>query len=276
MNDAFCARREGRKGAMRVKNPEDSPFAPATGCISCFDFFFSRARMNCGLSSKLVGTGFAVHRSVLEKSNGWNSVTIAEDAEFAAYLAETGTRVWFVPEAVTYDEAPTSVLVSLRQRRRWSSGVMDVAQAQLGSLACGVFDEGGLRALDMLAMLTQPFCQAASFFLGCALVLVQPNAAQTIALLPLGLAGGFRDDDVCVFAHQNSRRAIQLARDFAVPAVYGLVASVKPRVASVPHKGLARDRARETGDSGGEAAAVSEGGILSAGGRHAGTDVRLA
>ena len=64
---------------------------------------------------------------------------------------------------------------------------MDVAQAQLGSLACGVFDEGGLRALDMLAMLTQPFCQAASFFLGCALVLVQPNTAQTIALLPLGL-----------------------------------------------------------------------------------------
>ena len=177
---------------MRVKNPEDSPLCACYGLyFTCFDFFFSRARMNCGLSSKLVGTGFAVHRSVLEKSHGWNSVTIAEDAEFAAYLAETGTRVWFVPEAVTYDEAPTSVLVSLRQRRRWSSGVMDVAQAQLGSLACGVFDEGGLRALDMLAMLTQPFCQAASFFLGCALVLVQPNTAQTIALLPLGLAGGF-------------------------------------------------------------------------------------
>ena len=192
MNDAFCAGAKAAKGAMRVKNPEDSPLCACYGLyFTCFDFFFSRARMNCGLSSKLVGTGFAVHRSVLEESHGWNSVTIAEDAEFAAYLAETGTRVWFVPEAVTYDEAPTSVLVSLRQRRRWSSGVMDVAQAQLGSLACGVFDEGGLRALDMLAMLTQPFCQAASFFLGCALVLVQPNAAQTIALLPLGLAGGF-------------------------------------------------------------------------------------
>ena len=192
MNDAFLAGAKVTKGAMRVKNPQYSPLCGCYGLyFTCFDFFFSRARMNCGLSSKLVGTGFAVHRSVLEESHGWNSVTIAEDAEFAAYLAETGTRVWFVPEAVTDDEAPTSVLVSLRQRRRWSSGVMDVAQAQLGSLACGVFDEGGLRALDMLAMLTQPFCQAASFFLGCALVLVQPNAAQTIALLPLGLAGGF-------------------------------------------------------------------------------------
>ena len=192
--DAFCVFDADNfvDPAFLSRMNEDSPLCACYGLyFTCFDFFFSRARMNCGLSSKLVGTGFAVHRSVLEASGVWNSVTIAEDAEFAAYLAETGTRVWFVPEAVTYDEAPTSVLVSLRQRRRWSSGVMDVAQARLGGLVCGVFDEGGLRALDMLAMLTQPFCQAASFFLGCALVLVQPNAAQTIALLPLGLAGGF-------------------------------------------------------------------------------------
>ncbi|MEI3079364.1 MAG: glycosyltransferase family 2 protein [Oscillospiraceae bacterium] len=118
-------------------------------------------------------------------------MTIAEDAEFAAYLAETGTRVWFVPEAVTYDEAPTSVLVSLRQRRRWSSGVMDVAQVRLGSLACGVFDEGGLRALDMLLMLTQPFCQVTSFFLGCALVLVQPNAARAMHFCRWGSRADF-------------------------------------------------------------------------------------
>ena len=192
MNDAFLAGARVTKGAMRVKNPQDSSLCGCYGLyFTCFDFFFSRARMNCGLSSKLVGTGFAVHRSVLEQSGGWNSATIAEDAEFAAYLAETGTRVWFVPEAVTYDEAPTSVRVSLRQRRRWSSGIMDVAQARAGALARSAFAGGGMRALDMLAMLTQPFCQAAGFLLGCALVLVQPNAAQTIALLPLGLAGGF-------------------------------------------------------------------------------------
>ena len=277
MNDAFCAGAKAAKGAMRVKNPEDSPLCACYGLyFTCFDFFFSRARMNCGLSSKLVGTGFAVHRSVLEESHGWNSVTIAEDAEFAAYLAETGTRVWFVPEAVTYDEAPTSVLVSLRQRRRWSSGVMDVAQAQLGSLACGVFDEGGLRvrhARDADAAVLSggklfPWVRAGA---GAA-----ERGADDCTFAAGARGRIFRDDDVCVLTQQNSRRAIQLARDFAVPAVYGLVASVESRVASVPHKGLARDRARETGDSGGEAAAVSEGGILSAGGSHAGTDVRLA
>ena len=63
MNDAFCAGARAAKGAMRVKNPEDSPLCGCYGLyFTCFDFFFSRARMNCGLSSKMVGTGFAVHR----------------------------------------------------------------------------------------------------------------------------------------------------------------------------------------------------------------------
>ncbi len=192
MNDAFLAGARVTKGAMRVKNPQDSPLCGCYGLyFTCFDFFFSRARMNCGLSSKLVGTGFAVHRSVLEQSGGWNSATIAEDAEFAAYLAETGTRVWFVPEAVTYDEAPTSVRVSLRQRRRWSSGIMDVAQARAGALARSAFAGGGMRALDMLAMLTQPFCQAAGFLLTCAFALSQTGWNRALALLPLGLLGGY-------------------------------------------------------------------------------------
>ena len=73
MNDAFLAGARVTKGAMRVKNPQDSPLCGCYGLyFTCFDFFFSRARMNCGLSSKLVGTGFAVHRSVLEQSGGWN------------------------------------------------------------------------------------------------------------------------------------------------------------------------------------------------------------
>ena len=106
-------RREGRKGRDAASKSGRQPTLRLLWAVFyMLRFLFSRARMNCGFVLKLVGTGFAVHRSVLEKSGGWSSMTIAEDAEFAAYLAETGTRVWFVPEAVTYDEAPTSVLVS--------------------------------------------------------------------------------------------------------------------------------------------------------------------
>ena len=88
MNDAFCAGAQVCKGVMRAKNPYDSWLSGCYGLyFTLFDTFFSRARMSCGLSSKLVGTGFAVHRAVLERFGGWNTSTIAEDAEFAAQCA---------------------------------------------------------------------------------------------------------------------------------------------------------------------------------------------
>ena len=78
MNDAFCAGAQVCKGAMRAKNPYDSWLSGCYGLyFTLFDTFFSRARMSCGLSSKLVGTGFAVHRAVLERFGGWNTSTIA-------------------------------------------------------------------------------------------------------------------------------------------------------------------------------------------------------
>ena len=166
MNDAFQDGAQVCKGAMRVKNPADSPVAGCYGLyFTLFDTFYSRARMNCGLSSKLVGTGFAVRREVFEALRGWNTCTIAEDAEFAAQCARQGFRVRFVPDALTYDEAPVTFALSLRQRRRWCSGLMDVADRQRAPLLRAVAGAGGPLAVDNLVMLHGPYLQAGSALL---------------------------------------------------------------------------------------------------------------
>lgn len=197
MNDAFCAGALVCKGAMRVKNPYDSWLS---GCydlyFTLFDTFFSRARMRCGLNAKLVGTGFAVHRSVLARFGGWNTETLAEDAEFSAQCAANGVRVWFVPDALTYDEAPTSLRVSLRQRHRWCSGIMDTAARMDASLLKALHGSAPLRALDSLAVVNAPFLQALSivpFTLSFALAVAEGtlgtfvlSAAATLALSALG------------------------------------------------------------------------------------------
>ena len=213
MNDAFCAGAQVCKGAMRAKNPYDSWL---TGCyglyFTLFDTFFSRARMNCGLSSKLVGTGFAVHRSVFERFSGWNTTTIAEDAEFAAQCAAHGVRVHFVPGALTYDEAPERFSVSLRQRRRWCSGIMDVAGCTSGALCAALRGSAPLRALDALLVVNTPFLQTATvlpLMLGILSALSQGTIAAfaltallSLAVSTLGMMafaallavlGGYRD-----------------------------------------------------------------------------------
>lgn len=163
MNDAFLAGAKVAKGRQEAKNPDDSWVAACYGLY--FDFFrcfFNRPRAACGLSAKLVGTGFAVHREVMERMGGWNTQTIAEDAEFSAQCAAIGERVWWVEDAVTYDEQPTSFRVSLIQRKRWCSGVMQVAKKQMGTLFRSWRENNRALVLDFIMFLAAPFAQALS------------------------------------------------------------------------------------------------------------------
>ena len=172
MNDAFTAGAKVCKARMRTANPTQSGIAGCYGLyFAGFDWLFNRPRAACGLSAKLVGTGFAVHREVLERLGGWNTQTIAEDAEFSAQCAAAGYRVHWVDQALTYDEAPNHVLVSLRQRKRWCSGVMQVGRRELGRLWSAPAENPWLR-WDMTMFLLAPFAQALSgLFLGIGLAL---------------------------------------------------------------------------------------------------------
>lgn len=135
MNDVVVSGGEAAKSRQCALNPYDNWVA------GCYDLYFeninllhSRARAPFSLSAKLVGTGFMVTDSLLQRLNGWNTVTLTEDLEFAAQCAEIGVQVHYVPEALTYDEEPLSFKVSLRQRLRWSAGVQSVANRYFGRL----------------------------------------------------------------------------------------------------------------------------------------------
>ena len=176
MNDAMLAGARIAKGRLQVKNPRDSW---VTGCYALYfalnDTLFSRSRANLGLSAKLVGTGLAVRRDVLERLGGWNTSTIAEDAEFSAQCAALGERIWWVPEALTWDEAPRTFRVSLTQRQRWCSGVMSAAGVMLPCLFHTSRDVSRARVVDMCFFLCAPFVQAISIL--------------PVLLLALGAAG---------------------------------------------------------------------------------------
>ena len=135
MNDVVAAGGQVAKSRQCALNPYDNWVS------GCYDLYFqsinllhSRARMPFSLSAKLVGTGFMVTDSLMQRLGGWNTVTLTEDIELAAQCAMLGERVYYVPEAVNYDEEPLSFGVSMRQRRRWSAGVQSVANRYTGKL----------------------------------------------------------------------------------------------------------------------------------------------
>jgi len=188
MNDAFCAGERVCKARQKVINPAESSVAGSYGLyFASFDWVFNRPRAACGLSAKLVGTGFAVHREVFEKLGGWNTGTIAEDAEFAVQCARTGYRVCWIYDALTYDEAPTSFAISLRQRKRWCSGVMQVGRQELGRLWKGE-REHPMLCLDMTMFLLAPYAQAISGLLLFIYLALQGLDALPVLLFSIAAA----------------------------------------------------------------------------------------
>lgn len=191
MNDAFAAGAQVCKSRTRAQNPTASGVAGCYGLYNViFDLVWNRPRAACGLSAKLVGTGFGFRREVLERLGGWNTSTIAEDAEFAAQCARAGYRVCWVPDALNYDEEPNSFRLSLRQRKRWCSGVMQVAKQEVGRLWRTGVPRPALR-WDITMFLLAPFTQAVSgvlLLLGVlAGVMTGDSTGLVISLCSLGL-----------------------------------------------------------------------------------------
>ena len=186
-------------------NPHD---AWISGCYDLyfenFNLLYNRPRGNLGLSAKLVGTGFAVSQALMDRLGGWNTETMAEDAEFAAQCAMAGVRVWWVPDALTYDEEPVTFRQSLVQRRRWCSGVMSVAGRYLPRLWRRVPSRNFFYCLDFAVFLSMPMVQVLALlpglwavaqavllenWLALALSLASFWGGMTLTALALALAG---------------------------------------------------------------------------------------
>lgn len=80
------------------------------GISACYEIYFctanhflNRAREALGLSARVIGTGFAIRRDLLEALGGFPCCTLAEDAELYAACLTHGVRIGYCESAVTYE-----------------------------------------------------------------------------------------------------------------------------------------------------------------------------
>lgn len=108
------------------------------------------------------GTGFMVTQALLDRLGGWRTETISEDLEITAQAVLAGERVAYVPKAATYDEQPLTWEQSFTQRRRWTSGTLQVAQRYLAALGDAQARRPRLALFDFEATLLMPAYQLAA------------------------------------------------------------------------------------------------------------------
>ena len=163
MNNAYRAGARAAQGYRDSKNPYDSAIS---GCYSIYywmmDRFHNGGKTGLGLSALVNGTGFMISAQTLERMGGWHTQTISEDLEITAQCILAGEKVHWVPKAITYDEQPLDYALSVKQRRRWTSGTVQVARLYMGRTLQAVGNRGGMPAVDLAATLIIPAYQAAA------------------------------------------------------------------------------------------------------------------
>ena len=79
-------------------------------------------KTSCAIS----GTGFLVHKDIIEKNNGWKHHLLTEDIEFSVDSVIQGEIIGYCANAFLYDEQPCTFKQSWVQRLRWSKGFYQV------------------------------------------------------------------------------------------------------------------------------------------------------
>ena len=110
--------------------------------------YLNYTRYKIGASAAISGTGFFFSNSVLKDIGGWPFHLLTEDIEFTINRVCKGRKIAFCRSAVFYDEQPTSLRQSFRQRMRWARGYFQVFQHYGKALARETF-HGNFSAFDM-------------------------------------------------------------------------------------------------------------------------------
>ena len=163
MNNAYLSGVQAAQGYRDSKNPYDTALS---GCSSIYywmmDRFHNAGRSALSLSAMVNGTGFMVSAKLLGSLGGWDTYTMSEDLELTAQCILAGERVRWVPKAITYDEQPNTWAQSVRQRRRWTSGTIQVAECY-GPVIGQTWRQAPRAALaDLAATLMVPAYQVAA------------------------------------------------------------------------------------------------------------------
>ena len=149
MNQTYCDGFKVTTSYRNSKNYGDNWLSAAYGLWFLREArFLNYSRFLLGTSCAVSGTGFLVERALIEKLGGWKYFLLTEDIQFTTDCIVSGEKIGYCDEAVLYDEQPTTIKQSWRQRLRWSKGFFQVWARYDKKLFRGILD-GSWSCYDM-------------------------------------------------------------------------------------------------------------------------------
>ncbi len=195
MNRTFSDGHDIVTGYRNSKNYGDNWLSAGSGLWYLRESrYLNHARHLLGASCAVGGTGFLFSRAVAEEMGSWPYHSLIEDIEFSIHEITNGRSIAFCPDAVLYDEQPSDLRQSWRQRSRWCKGALQVFSRYGAALLRGVF-RGSFSCFDM-AMATMP-----------AYIL---SAAAILCNVILAICGAAAGDNLLIAVHSLAEMALDM------------------------------------------------------------------
>ena len=129
-----------------------------TSVSSCYYARDSRLACNfrerVGWNSMISGAGMMVSTKVLREIGGWDAMGGIDDAEFAVKRMEEGRHINYVPDAIVYEDQPSSRADSAARNARMANGLSKLYKEHSLKLLGMFFKTGKLTYIDMFAQLS--------------------------------------------------------------------------------------------------------------------------
>ena len=79
-----------------------------------------------GAQCMISGTGFVITSSLMDENDGWPYYFLTEDIQFSVASTINNKRIGYCDSAMLYDEQPSTMEQSWKQRLRWAKGFYQI------------------------------------------------------------------------------------------------------------------------------------------------------
>lgn len=187
--------------------------------------FMNLSKYRLGLNASVGGTGFAIRTDYLKARGGWTSMSLTEDFEMQVNVTLGGGRILWNHNVRIYDEKPTNLVASFRQRLRWAQGHWFVTFRNTCKLA-RAWSSGKISFAEALSILTYMYSMVAPammlvYLLSWLLQLLEPliyGGAMTTALYAAqaGMRAGMARIDLWPYLWTIAPAALVIGYSLAV------------------------------------------------------------
>ena len=132
MNDDYIARMNdaldsGVKIARCFENSKNIDQNLWTGVSGLY--YIRDSRIACHVRSALhtdqmlTGAGMMVSADIIRRHNGWKCMGVSDDAEFTLQAMLEGERTYYVPDAMVYEDQPSTLRDTVNRNKRMGHGL---------------------------------------------------------------------------------------------------------------------------------------------------------